>query len=257
MPEYEVDLMAALADADQRAQAMAALMLREIDKYLLTITKAMNDIGDMVLDRWADLAQSKSPWGGRYASTLKVIQMAPNNTGGTVTVYSDESHKNYMFVKMMEKGVKPWSIKEKLLASKAAKKNYISGKMFGKPISGKLFVVVPFRLRTPPSEPIKATSAAFTGTMEKKVHDILKSGGRITGKQAREFGDKNLAGLSKQAGGAFTFRMVTEKSKGWYHKGKPPTPVFDDIVAELGTITEAIMLETLAELTMAGKKLSK
>jgi len=173
---------------------------------------------------------SPSLWGERYANTLKVETMT--GKGGTARVYVDESHPDYLFVEMVENGVNTWSIKEALLAGKAARRN--------KALYGTAFVRVPFRYHTPTKQRVSST---FAGVMPLDVYEAAKKDVSL----GKEYGQ--FAGLKKYGEGVhsqyFTFRTVSANSKGWIFPNKPATPVFSDVEKRVERMIEKAMVDLI------------
>lgn len=180
----------------------------------------VNKMLDFSFQLWTAEAKDSGPWGDRYASTLQVEYARSGASEGRV--YSDESHPNAMFVNIVENGMKSFSIKDALLAGKAARRN--------KAKFGRVFVHVPFRQRTPKQNDQSKTHSSFAGQLPEEIYEIAKSGGRVTVDMAKAAGNENLAGLKRYGnsvhGQYMTFRTVSEKSQDWRHPGAAATPVF-------------------------------
>jgi hypothetical protein len=198
------------------------------------VTDQQNELADAAFALWAATAEDTGPWGSKYASTLVI---KPSAGGTAAEVYTDEGHPNMMFVHMMEKGVTSWSIKKALLEGKAADRNYAK--------YGVRFVHVPFRHRTPGKT--KATSS-FASVMPEDVWQKAKAGEKF----GKEYGQ--YAGLKKYSKGIhtgyFTFRTVSEKSEGWQHKGKRPTPVFQKVLAKVNKMIEVAITDFVKDFEM-------
>lgn len=207
-------------DADSATDAIVSYLEQVAPDALQDYVNKMLDFSFQL---WTAEAKNSGPWGDRYASTLKVEYARAGASEGRV--YSDEAHPNAMFANIVENGMKSFSIKDALLAGKAARRN--------KAKFGRAFVHVPFRWRTPKDNDQSKTYSSFAGQLPEEIYQIAKSGGRVTVDMAESAGDKNLAGL-KRFGGSLhgqylTFRTVSEKSQGWRHPGAAATPVYPSV----------------------------
>jgi len=200
------------------------------------IENAENYIADQAYGMWRDMAKtamrnksgSFSKWGERYADAIK-IELSKSGSGARV--YADEDDGNKRYIDLIENGVKAWSIKEALLAGKAAKRNEM--------LYGTVFVRVPFRWRTP-EKAEASTKGKFTGTLPKEVFEEFKSLNKIGKRLGAEFG--RMAGLTKLGGPLhsqyMTFRTVSEKSTGWLYPSKSGVPVFETVKKKIEAMIE-------------------
>lgn len=172
---------------------------------------------------------SGTGWGNIYANAIKVKQ-----NGDDMEIYVDQdmidksSNKpNMMFVKMVEQGQRSFSIKDALLASDKAKVGP----------DGLKYITVPFPVSTPRKKDQGSPASKFGGReMTREMHKIVKSGGKLKSGILKT--GENVAGLTRyvtqqrhsQYG---IFRRVSEKSQGWIHPGRGPSPVFPSVVAEV------------------------
>ena len=168
-------------------------------------------------------------WGEKYANAIDA-----KTDGNIGEVFIDEdmvdkqSNKpNIMFVKMVEEGMKSWSIKKALLASDKAK--------IGP--SGVRYITVPFPVATP--------RKANQGTMQRRfgqremtqeMYKIVKSGGKLKSGVLKT--GENVAGLVRyqtrqRHSGYGIFRRVSENSKGWQYPTIGATPVYQKVLAEV------------------------
>lgn len=170
-----------------------------------------NLIAQDIRDIWMGVARSRANregWGEKYAQSIRMQPMTAASS--KAVVYTDEALD--MFVNLVEKGVRTWSIKDALLRGKAAKRNYLK--------YGTVFVRVPFRYRTPikSGELREGTkqSSVFAGVLPQDIYNKVKNGIPLKG---REYG--KYAGLTRYDKGGheqyYTFRTVSEKSKGWQY----------------------------------------
>lgn len=181
-------------------------------------------------------------WGEKYAQAIK-YQM----NGNQMEVFVDEdmidksSNKpNLMFVKMVEEGMKSFSIKDGLLASDKAK--------IGK--DGIRYIIVPFPVATPRRASSGKARSMFDGReMTAEMYRIVKSGGKLTSGTLKSGSrDIDVSGLTKyntrqlhsQYG---IFRCVSEKSSGWIHPGVPSDPVYPLILEFINRQIREIMSE--------------
>jgi len=223
-------------NAEQNARMLQSLLEAAGDKCPKHIVRMTNAILYAIQSKWASLAIDEAGgWGRRYAGTLMVDPI--QEEGGEGAVYADQSSPDYMFVLMVENGVKSWSIKEALLASEKVRRKKTG------PDIGRAYIIVPFRWRTPQAttgNKAQATST-FAGVMPKDAHEAALRGEAITPAMAEKLENVNLAGLKRVSDTPhaqyFTFRMVTEDSKGWQYPAIPGVPVFEIVK---GMVEDAI-----------------
>lgn len=228
---------------------------RLFEKSADLMPRVATNFANMMIDKAAELWTMKaknaperkdgspSLWGERYANTLRTDYIT--GKGGRARVYADESSPDYKFVSMVEDGVTEWSIKDALLAGKAARRNQA--------LYGTVFVRVPFRYRVPGKT--KETSS-FAGIMPLDVYEKAKKGTTL----GKEYG--RHAGLVRFGGslhGQFmTFRTVSQKSTGWMYPHKQATPVFEEVVEKVEKMIEGAMLNMMRglmkDLEKEGKK---
>lgn len=188
-------------------------------------------------EEWRSQADGAGGWGAKYSAAIKT-----KFSGATGEVYIDEgmtdkgSNKpNIMFAKMIEEGVKSWSIKDALLASEKAKVSK----------DGVKYIVIPFPVATPRQASSGKSKSQFGGReMTNEVYNIVKSGGRVSSAKLKS--GQEVSGLSKyntrQLHGQYgLFRCVSEKSRGWQYPDKSARPVFPHVLEEVNNkIQEAI-----------------
>jgi len=189
-------------------------------------------LGRGLLEQWRAEAVNAGPWGGKYANAIKM-----KTDGNGVEIYIDEditdktsNKKNIMFAKMMEEGVKSWSIKDALLKSEKAKISH----------DGIKYIIVPFPIATPRKEGQGHMQAKFgKREMTQEMYKIVKSGGRLDSGTIMS-GDKevNVAGLTKYTTRQFhsqygIFRCITKDSPGWQFPGVPRTPVLQKVLDKI------------------------
>jgi hypothetical protein len=194
-------------------------------------------ITQTMAEEWKSQASGAGGWGPKYAAAIK-----SKFSGTTGEVYLDESttdkgsnKPNFMFAKMIEEGMKSFSIKDALLASDKAK--------VGK--DGVKYITVPFPVATPRQASSGKSKSQFGGReMTNEIYNIVKSGGKISSAKLKS--GQEISGLSKyntrQLHGQYgIFRRVSEKSQGWIHPGRGASPVFPDVIKEVNNkIQEAI-----------------
>lgn len=190
-------------------------------------------------EHWKQEARdTPTGWGQKYANAIKA-----KVTGNIGEIWVDEnmidktSNKpSIFFARMVEEGMKSFSIKEGLLKSEKAK---VSS-------DGIKYIVVPFPVATPRKENQGNMASKFSGReMTKEAHDIVKNGGKYTGKLKS---GQEVSGLTRyvtqqrheQYG---MFLCVSEKSDGWIHPGVAPTPVFQGVLDEINKRTHDVISE--------------
>lgn len=181
-------------------------------------------------EKWKQEARdSGTGWGDKYALAIKA--KVSKNEG---EVYIDEdmmdgsSNKPLsMFVEMVERGMKSFSIKDALLASDKAKTGP----------DGVKYIIVPFPVATPRPKSSGKGASKFGGReMTAEMYKIVKSGGKLTSGTLKS--GQDVSGLTRyvtrqrhaQYG---IFRRVSEKSSGWIHPGVPQSPVFPSVKNEV------------------------
>lgn len=183
-------------------------------------------------EHWKAEARSEGVWGSKYAKAVKY-----KVTGTEAEIYLDEemidpeSKKPYlMFAKMMEEGVKPWSIRDALMKSEKVK---VSSK-------GIKYIVVPFPVATPRNKKQGKMQSKFgRREMSRAMHNIVKSGGRLkSGTIQAGPREVDVSGLTRFNSRKFheqygIFRVVTQDSKGWKHPGRGPQPVYPSVLQEV------------------------
>ncbi len=190
----------------------------------------LNTITDKAYELWYEEARSvPTGWGEKYAQAITVEPAGPN--GGFAKIYVDDGKTDprtgkpaFLFVNLVEDGMKSFSIKEGLMKSDRVRT--MTRKRDGKSIK---FIIVPFRHRTPKKG--QAPASGFADVMPDDVYKIAKSGTVVRGeKYGKLSGLKRYDNEGGGHGQFLTFRMVTEESKGWQHPGKGATPVFDKVL---------------------------
>lgn len=190
-------------------------------------------------EHWkAEAIGSGTGWGQKYANAIRA-----EVTGNKGEVWIDEdmtdknSNKpNMLFVEMVEKGQKSFSIKDALLASEKARTSS----------TGIKYIIVPFPVRAPSKAGQGKMARKFGGReMTQAAYDIVKSGGKFSGKLK---GGQEASGLvqyvTRQRHSQFgMFRMVSENSKGWQHPGRGPSPVFPSVLQEVDKQVNAVISE--------------
>jgi hypothetical protein len=178
---------------------------------------------------WKSEASSKGGWGEKYARSIKY-----KVSGNMAEVFVDENMKDSgsnkplaMFAKMVEDGVKSWSIKDALLASEKAKTSS----------DGIKYMVIPFPVATPRKSSSGKGKSQFGGReMTAEMYKIVKSGGKIkSGTLKAGARNVDISGLSKyntrQLHGQYgIFRCVTKDSQGWIYPGKGEQSVYPDVL---------------------------
>ena len=181
---------------------------------------------------WQERARDGDRWGSKYAAAIN-----SRVTGTEGQIFLDETiidkttnRPAIMFAKMMELGVKTWSIKDALLRSDRVKVGP----------DGVKYIIVPMAVATPRQESQGTPMSRFGGrVMTEEIHNIVKNGERYDGSimTSNDQGAKevDISGLSRyntrqrhsQYG---IFRRVSERSKGWQYPNIPPEPVFNGVL---------------------------
>lgn len=180
-------------------------------------------------EAWRDMARDRGGWGEKYARSIKY-----KVSGNRADIFVDENMKDSgsnkplaMFAKMVEDGVKSWSIKDALLASEKAKTSS----------DGIKYMVILFPVATPRKSSSGKGKSQFGGReMTAEMYKIVKSGGKIkSGTLKAGARNVDISGLSKyntrQLHGQYgIFRCVSEKSQGWQYPGKGRDPVYPEVL---------------------------
>lgn len=244
-----VDSISQVLD-DAALQATEETFHNIVKEIYDTFPDVIDFIGQSVTEFWQSEAIDAGGWGSKYAKAIK-YKIKKN----VAEIYIDEetidkgSEKPYaMFVEMMEKGVKSWSIKDELLKSEKAK--------VGK--DGIKYITVPFPVRTPGRKGQGKMSSKFGGReMTNEMYRIVKSGGRLKSGTINVRGkDIDVTGLTRyetpqlhsQYG---IFRRVSQNSEGWQYPMKAPQPVYakvlDYVNQEIGKAITAYCAAILKE----------
>lgn len=210
-----------------------------------------NYVGGQIRDLWRKMAiglARHEGWGRKYAAA---IQFEPASKGsGRARVWADVAAddkttrvSNAIWVGIVEKGIKSWSIRDALLASKRVKRSRDGGR----------YIIVPFRWRTPAG--YKKSSEVFTGTMSKDIYKIVKTGVRLKGE---EYG--HMEGMQRYGGSLhgqyFTFRVVSDKTptSAWQYPETPGTPVFEKVRAKVSGLIAATISDYIRGFVEDAKK---
>lgn len=197
-----------------------------------------------------EATDSGTGWGQKYANAI-----IADVTGNRGRVYIDESlidkqsdKPNMMFVKMVEEGVKSWSIKDALLASDKAKVGP----------SGIKYITIPFPVSTPRSKNQGSMQTKFgKREMTNAVYKIVKSGGKL--KSGISKTGQDISGLSRYVTKKFhsqygIFRRVSEKSTGWRYPTVGASPVLPSVLEEvnkrISEVLSAFCANIVKEYTM-------
>jgi hypothetical protein len=193
-------------------------------------------------DEWKSRAIEASGWGSKYSDAIKYEL---SDKKGEVflddSIIDKESGKpNIMFAKMMEDGVKSWSIKDALMKSDKAKK--------GK--DGIKYITVPFPVATPRKKGQGKMASKFgKREMTKEIYEIVKKGGRIRDMQINVRGKSiDVSGLQKFVTQKYHaqygfFRRVSEKSTGWQYPAIGAQPIFSGVEKYVRKRISEIMTE--------------
>jgi enoyl reductase-like protein len=231
MNTFNIDDMIFESINNAMRQAEADLTEQQVHNIVNAIDGALPGLIQLLTqdtkEEWKQEAiESGTGWGEKYA---RAIMSKISNKEGSV--YIDESamdstgKKSMMFVQMIEKGVKSWSIKDALLASEKAK----TGK------DGIKYIIVPFPVAAPRQKGQGKPLSRFGGReMSSEVHDLVKSGGRAP-KGTTDISGQDISGLTKwtteQRHEQYSiFRCVSNRSVGWQYPTIGATPVFPSII---------------------------
>lgn len=179
-----------------------------------------------------EATDSGTGWGRKYANAITA-----EVTGNRGRVYVDEdlidkqtNKPSIMFVKMVEEGVKSWSIKDALLASNKAKTGP----------TGIRYITIPFPISTPRKKGQGSMQSKFgKREMTNAMYRIVKSGGKLkTGTLMAGGKEVDVSGLSRFVTKKFhsqygIFRRVSEKSTGWQYPTIGASPVLPSVLNEV------------------------
>lgn len=201
-------------------------------------------------EHWQAEAINAGSWGAKYSNAIKY-----EVNGNKAEIYIDESmidkgsdKPNILFAKMMEEGVRSWSIKDALLKSDKAKVGP----------DGVRYITIPFPVATPRKKGQGHMQSKFGGReMSSEIHKIVSSGGKIP-RGTKTSAGMDISGLTRyntrqrhsQYG---LFRRVSENSKGWQHPGTAATPVFPSVLQEVnkkvGEVVQSFLQAIVKEYT--------
>lgn len=208
---------------------------KQFIKIVDTIEEVMPDVVETILYgmmvHWRKEARdSGTGWGEKYASAIDAKMTADGKGEVFVdeTLIDKSSDKPIMmFVSMIEKGVKSWSIKDALLKSDKAK--------VGK--DNVRYITIPFPVATPRAKNQGTMQSKFgKREMTAEMYRIVRGGGKI--KSGKLKSGENIAGLQRVVTRQFhsqymIFRRITKDSKGWQHPGRGQSPVFPSVLSEV------------------------
>lgn len=210
--------------------AEAELTETQVAKIVETIDNSVPGLIELLTndtkEYWKQEAiDSGTGWGAKYARAIK-----SESSGNEGRVYVDESVKDStgkpasMFVEMVERGVKSWSIKDALLESEKAKTGP----------SGIKYIIIPMPVAVPRKQGQGKASSRFGGReMSAEVHAMVKNGGRAP-KGTLSTSGQDISGLTRYETTQFhsqygIFRCVSSKSTGWQYPTIAATPVFNSL----------------------------
>ena len=193
-------------------------------------------------DEWVSEAMGAKGWGTKYANAIRY------KTGGKKgEVFLDKTVKDkgsnkpsIMFAKMVENGVKSWSIRDALMKSEKAK--------VGK--NGVKYMTVPFPVATPRKAGQGKMASKFgKREMTAEMHKIVKSGGKLSGGSIKGIDVSGLARyVTRQHHTQYgIFRRVSANSTGWQYPGIGAQPVFSNVERYV----KKRMAEIITEFNMA------
>lgn len=236
------------AISEKLEDAGSRLSEEQFGKIVDTIEKGMPGVIAVltrgIASHWkSEAMDSGTGWGSKYSAA---ITYTVDKTTGEVFI--DESmidkttnKPNMMFAKMVEEGMKSFSIKDGLLASEKAKTSS----------AGIKYIVVPFPVAVPRKASQGRMASQFGGReMTEDAHKIVKSGGRYSGQLKS---GQEVSGLTKYVTrqrheGYGIFMCVTENSRGWIHPGVAASPVFPKVIQEIEKKIHEVISEFCKEI---------
>lgn len=202
-------------------------------------------------EHWKQAAMDAGGWGSKYAAAITYT--IEKDSG---EIYLDEGSidksskkPNIMFAKMVEEGMKSFSIKEGLMKSEHVKR--------GK--NGVKYIVVPFPVAVPRGIKNMRESKQFGGReMTQEAHKLVKTEGKYIGALATggdTFGSGLVRYTTRQFHEAYgMFICVNENSRGWIYPTIGANPVFPKVIEEVNKKIAELISDFCAELV---KKYSK
>lgn len=202
-------------------------------------------------EHWKQAAMDAGGWGNKYAGA---ISYTIDKDSGEIFLDDKKTDQssgkpNMMFAKMVEEGMKSFSIKEGLMKSEHVKR--------GK--NGVKYIVVPFPVAVPRGIKNMKESKQFGGReMTQEAHKLVKTEGKYIGALATggdTFGSGLVRYTTRQFHEAYgMFICVNENSRGWIHPGVMANPVFPKVIEEVNKKIAELISDFCAELV---KKYSK
>ena len=211
------------AAESQLSEEQIYKIVNKIDEAIPGVVELL--VGDTESYWLREADESGTGWGRKYANAIR-----SRIKKGEGSVYLDESVMDgsgkpaIMFAKMVEGGVKSWSIKEALLNSEKAK--------IGK--DGIKYIIIPLPAATPKAKGTGRQLSRYGGReMTAEIHNLVKNGSRAPAGTLSKSG-KDISGLTRyetrqhhsQYG---IFRRVSAKSQGWQYPNVAPTPVWPNV----------------------------
>lgn len=240
---------------DSILESLESIAVQTSEEQLNKVIDAVDDtlpgiiqvLAQGMAEHWKAEARSEGVWGNKYAKAIKY-----EVTGTEAEIYLDEDlidpeskKPNIMFAKMMEEGVKPWSIRDALMESEKVK---VSSE-------GIKYIVVPFPVATPRRKNQGKMQSKFgRREMSRAMYNIVKSGGRLkSGTIQAGAREVDVSGLTKFNTRKFhgqygIFRAVTQDSKGWKHPGKSRRPVYPSVLQEVNNQINKLLREFCQEI---------
>jgi hypothetical protein len=246
-PEMIIDSIAGALEAagSQASEDQFYNIVKTIDESFPSV---INILTQGMKEHWkAEAKRVSTGWGAKYAAAIKA-----DVKGNIGEIYLDDTLTDkitnkpvMLFVEMVERGMKSFSIKEAVLKSKKAK---ISA-------AGLKYISIPFPVSVPRRAGQGTMQSRFGGReMTNAMHKIVKDGGRLKSGSLNIKGkDIDVSGLtryvSRQRHEMYgMFLTVSEKSKGWIHPGKKPEPVYKKVLSEVNRRIHEVITEYCKEI---------
>ena len=228
-------ITAALEEREQK------LTGEQIEKIISTIEASLPGITYGLLEEayeeWKQKASNKGGWGTKYINAIK-MKAEPNGDG---SVFLDPSVKDegsnkpaIVFAKMIEEGVKSWSIKDALLQSSKVKVGP----------AGIPYISIPFPVSTPRTgrSGVHMDNKFGGREMTSEMHKLVKAGEKVPAgskvsvtNSVRSY-DVDVTGLTRYNTRQFhsqygIFRTVSKNSQGWQYPNVAARPVYPSVLA--------------------------
>ena len=214
---------------DSQAEISEQSFNQIITKINETLPGIIPLLAQRTQEMWKAEAKSTSHgWGEKYANAIKTVI---NNDSAVVFADPDiddpsTNKKSSLWIGLIEKGVKSWSIKEALLKSEKAKVS----------ADGIKYIIVPFPVSTPRKQGSGQQMSRFGGReMTQDAYALVKGGGRFSGQLKS---GQEVSGLTRYTDrqkheGYGLFLCVSQKSSGWIFPGVGAEPVYNKVLQKV------------------------